>query len=223
MWRNSERRNESDGLAAWTLTRAARSGAYLGNSPDLEFAVTHPILNTPSQDLTPTHPDAHNADTRHDLAGGEAAEKIRDVVDKAGTCFLVTHGGVRPMGVRQCDEDGTIWFLSDKHSQKNAQIDANGEVELYFQASEHSGFLHLSGHAIVLHDKALIEKLWTPLARVWFNEGKDDPCISVIRVRPLQGQYWDNKHGDAVAGIKMLIGAALGKPFDDGEIGNLRP
>lgn len=182
-----------------------------------------PLMNTPAQDLTPTHPDRDNADVRHDLAGDDAVTKIREVVDKAETCFLVTQGGVRPMGVRECDERGAIWFLSDKHSNKNAQIEADGQVELYFQASEHSGFLHLSGHAIVLHDKALIEKLWTPLARVWFQGGKDDPCISVIRVFPTQGQYWDNKHGDAVAGVKMLIGAALGKQFDDGEIGNLKP
>ncbi len=182
-----------------------------------------PIFNTPPQDLTPTHPDAHPADLRQDLDGGDAVQKIREVVEKADTCFLVTQGGVRPMGVRDCDADGNLWFLSDKHSHKNAQIEANGEVELYFQATEHSGFMHLTGHAIVLHDRALIERLWTPLARVWFHDGVDDPCISVIRVRPTQGQYWDNKHGDAVAGIKMLIGAALGKPFDDGQIGTLRP
>ncbi|MDR7334921.1 pyridoxamine 5'-phosphate oxidase family protein [Roseateles asaccharophilus] len=182
-----------------------------------------PIQNPPAQDLTPTHPNAENADTRHDLSGSEAVKKIREVVDKADTCFLVTHGGVRPMGVRECDDSGTLWFLSDRHSRKNAQITADGEVELYFQATEHSGFMHLRGHASVIHDKAMIEKLWTPMARVWFHEGKDDPCISVIRVDATSGQYWDNKHGDVIAGIKMVIGAALGKQLDDGEVGNLRP
>lgn len=182
-----------------------------------------PLMNPPSQDLTPTHPDRDIDDLRRDLAGAGAAEKIKEIVDKADTCFLVTHGGVRPMGVRACDDDGTIWFLSDRHSHKNAQIAADPHVELYFQASEHSGFLHLSGHATVSEDRALIDKLWTPLARTWFPQGKDDPCVSVIRVRPAVGQYWDNKHGDAIAGVKMLIGAALGKPLDDGELGELRP
>lgn len=185
--------------------------------------MTSPELNAREQDLTPTHPSADNLDALHDLDGDEAVRKIRDIVDKAETCFLVTQGGVRPMGVRECDEDGTLWFLSDKHSRKNAQIAADGEVALYFQATEHSGFLHLTGQATVLHDRALIDKLWSPMLRVWFNEGKDDPCISVIRVQPVGGQYWDNKHGDAVAGVKMLIGAALGKPLDDGEMGKLRP
>lgn len=185
--------------------------------------MTTPLMNPPTQDLTPTHPARGDEDVRHDLAGPDAAEKIKALADKADTCFLVTHGGVRPMGLRACDDDGTLWFLSDKHSRKNAQIAVNGEVELYFQASEHAGFMHLSGQATVLHDRALIEKLWTPLARVWFEGGVDDPCISVIRVQPTAGQYWDNKHGAAVAGVKMLIGAALGKPIHDGEVGALRP
>lgn len=183
-------------------------------------------MNTPHTDARPTaaaHADPMQSEARHDLAAADAIDKIRAVVDKADTCFFITRGGVRPMGVRQCDEDGTLWFLSDKHSHKNAEIAADGEVELYFQASEHSGFMHLVGQASVLHDRELIKELWTPLARVWFQQGEDDPCISVIRVQPTHGQYWDNKHGDAVAGIKMLIGAALGKRFDDGEVGLLKP
>lgn len=181
-----------------------------------------PLMNA-HEDLTPTHPSREDDDVRHDLNGAQAAEKMKDIADKADTCFLVTHGGVRPMGVRACDDDGTLWFLSDKHSRKNAQIEADGTVELYFQASEHSGFMHLSGLATVIHDRAVIHKLWTPLARTWFPGGEDDPCVSVIRVQPTAGQYWDNKHGDAVAGVKMLIGAALGKPIHDGEVGQLRP
>ncbi|HEU6456157.1 MAG TPA: pyridoxamine 5'-phosphate oxidase family protein [Roseateles sp.] len=183
-----------------------------------------PILNSSAQDMTPVHArDGRHDDDRDDLTSSEAIEKIRDIVSKADTCFLVTHGGVRPMGVRECDDSGVIWFLSDKHSHKNAEIEADGRVELYFQATERSGFMHLAGNASVLHDRALIDQLWTPMARVWFQQGKDDPCISVIRVQPTGGQYWDNKHGDAVAGVKMFIGAVLGKQLDDGEVGELRP
>jgi general stress protein 26 len=182
-----------------------------------------PNIPPVAEDLTPTHPENMDPDVRRDLAGSPAIEKIADIVKKVDTCFLVTRGGVRPMGVRECDDSGNLWFLSDRHSHKNAQIAADPQVELYFQASEHSGFMHLAGTASISEDKALIDKLWTPLARAWFQGGKDDPCISVIRVHLNEGQYWDNKHGNAVAGVKMLIGAALGKPIDDGQIGTLRP
>ena len=44
----------------------------------------------------------------------------------------------------------------------------------------------------------------------------------MIEVRPTEGYYWDNKHGNAIAGIKMLIGAAIRKTLDDSIEGELK-
>jgi len=45
----------------------------------------------------------------------------------------------------------------------------------------------------------------------------------VIQFSPTQGYYWDNKHGAAVAFVKMAAGAVLGKTFDDSIEGKLEP
>jgi general stress protein 26 len=86
---------------------------------------------------------------------------------------------------------------------------------VFFQGSAHSEFLHLVGKASVSRDKAKIHELWEPILRTWFTEGVDDPRITVIQFVPESGYYWDNKHGNAIAGVKMLIGAAIGKTLDD--------
>ena len=54
-----------------------------------------------------------------------------------------------------------------------------------------------------------------------FTEGVDDPRITVIRVTPSEGYYWTTKHGKAITGAKMLIGAAIGKTLDDSIEGRL--
>jgi hypothetical protein len=41
-------------------------------------------------------------------------------------------------------------------------------------------------------------------------------------VTPVQGYYWDNKHGNTVAGAKMLLGAAIGQTLDDSIEGIIR-
>lgn len=69
--------------------------------------------------------------------------------------------------------------------------------------------------ATVSRDKTKIKELWNFVLKTWFTEGMDDPRITVIKVAPSHGYYWDNKHGNAVAGIKMLIGATIGKTLDD--------
>ncbi len=148
-------------------------------------------------------------------------EKIKELVEKAQTCFFCTSpigsesSGTRPMSVQQVDDEGSLWFLSADDSNKNGEILVDPTVKLYFQGSAHSDFLVLEGTATISRDKAKIEELWEPIIKTWFTGGVDDPRITVLRVTPSAGYYWDTKHGRAVAGIKMLIGATIGKTLDD--------
>ncbi len=96
------------------------------------------------------------------------------------------------------------------------------EVKLYFQGSPHADFLYLAGTAEITDDKEIIRELWTPVAKAWFTEGENDPRISAIKVTPHTGFYWDNKHGNLVAGSKILIGALLGKTLDDSIQGKIK-
>lgn len=166
-------------------------------------------------------------DNRDDLGAKPARLKMKELIDNAKSCFFCTMNGVgpsdgvRPMSVQQVDEDGNIWFLSATDSYKNKEIAVDPAVKLFFQGSAHSDFLFLAGNATISTDKKKIDELWEPVLKTWFTEGKDDPRISVIQVVPEDGYYWDTKHGNAVAGIKMLIGAAIGKTLDDSIEGTL--
>jgi len=162
------------------------------------------------------------------LSSEDAAKKIKELVDKANTCFFTTsvatnrNTTTRPMSVQKTDHDGTLWFLSANDSHKNKEIAIDPHVHLYFQGSAHSDFLYLYGTATISNDKNIIKELWEPLLKTWFTEGENDPRISVIQFKPIKGYYWDTKHGAAIAGIKMLIGAAIGKTLDDSIEGKIQ-
>ncbi len=164
---------------------------------------------------------------RENLSTAGAVAKLKELVKSAKSCFFCTasgtgpSAGVRPMSVQQISDDGILWFLSANDSYKNKEISADPNVRLYFQGSAHSDFLFLEGKATISYDRVKIDELWEPVLKTWFTEGKDDPRISVIRFDPAGGYYWDNKHGNAVAGVKMLIGAAIGKTLDDSIEGKL--
>ena len=165
---------------------------------------------------------------RENLSGAKAVERIRETVDKAKTCFFRTGAsageseGVRPMNVRKVDEAGNLWFLMAGDSHTVQEIGTGRDVDLFFQGSAHSDFLHLVGQASASRDKAKIKELWEPVLKTWFTEGEDDPRITVVKVSPSRGYYWDNKHGTVVAGVKMMIGAATGKTLDDSIEGKIR-
>jgi len=163
------------------------------------------------------------------LAGTEAGERIMEMAEKNNICFFCTRPftdesmGVRPMSIQKTDPDGTMWFLSAKDSYKNQEILADESVRLYIQGSAHSDFLFLKGTAMISDNPEKIHELWKPIVKAWFTEGEDDPRISVIRFTPQEGYYWDNKHGNLIAGMKILAGALMGKTLDDSIEGELSP
>ncbi len=166
-------------------------------------------------------------DNYQDLYGKDAAERIKEMTKKAETCFFCTNikTGVpfstRPMAVQEVDDEGNFWFLSANDSHKNSELSSDPFVHLLFQGGKHANFLNIYGIASVSEDKQKIDELWDPILKVWFTEGKDDPRISVIKVEPTEGYYWDNKHGNAIAFAKMVAGAIVGKTLDDSIEGKL--
>lgn len=155
------------------------------------------------------------------LSGTNAVEKIREMVDRSGTCFFRTDASLddshsaRPMSVQKTDANGDLWFLSAIDSTKNRELAEKPNANLFFQGSEYSDFLELIGTVRVTQEKSRIDELWDPMVGNWFTEGKDDPRVTVLQFTPTAGYYWDNKHGDLVAGVKIMIGAITGNTMDD--------
>lgn len=167
-------------------------------------------------------------ENQENLTGKYAIEKVKELISQSDVCFFCTapatgpSEGVRPMSVQQVDEAGNLWIVSASDSHTNQEIALDPQVKLYFQGSKHSDFLYLSGTAILSGDKSKIKELWSPVMKTWFTEGEDDPRISLIKVQPAEGYYWDNKHGNLLAGVKMLLGMVTGQTLDDSIEGKLK-
>jgi general stress protein 26 len=165
-------------------------------------------------------------DNFENLEGNEAWKKLKEMTEGV-SCFFCSDiktglpFSTRPMSPQKVDDNGDLWFLSANDSHKNAELATDPMVQLLFQGSKYSDFLTVYGIAEISEDKEKIKELWEPILKTWFTEGIDDPRISVIKVSPTQGYYWDNKHGNAIAFVKQLVGAALGKTLDDSIEGKL--
>ena len=155
------------------------------------------------------------------LNGSSAIEKIKEIAEAAGTCFFSTNLNKdtqsRPMALQEVDEQGNLWFLSDVNSSKNQEIKDDSNVELYFMNNSKYEYVFIKGKASISQDKALIEKYWTNFASAWF-EGKDDPNVSVIKVAPTDGYYYETKENKLVAMSKMLFAAVTGSSIEDGGV-----
>jgi len=158
---------------------------------------------------------------KHDLHGMPAAQKVKAIAEGAGVAMLITEPSrfpcdARPMALQTVTDDGCCWFLSSTQSDKNRDIASDPRVCLIFSDTSTYSYLHVSGQATIHTDRESVSAHWSALANAWFD-GKDDPRVSVIRVQPEQGRYWETKSGKVVAGIKMAL-SALGADVDDGGV-----
>lgn len=170
-----------------------------------------------------------NEENLKNLIGAEAIEKIKTLAKKAGSFFFCTaiQSGkafaTRPMAAEEIDDQGNLWFLSADDSHKNKELEQDNRVQLLFQGSSYSDFMSLYGTAEISRDKQRIKELWDPMMKNWFTEGEDDPRITVIKVSPTDGYYWDTKNPMAVGLIKRAYGAVVGETFDDSIEGTITP
>ncbi len=160
------------------------------------------------------------------LSDRDAITKIQELAkgETAMLCTQATTGELhsRPMHTQAVDDDGTIWFFSDRDSLKNFEIQNDSVVHLIYAIGGKAEYLTINGLATVTRDQQKIDELWSRLAKAWFTDGKQDPDLTLISVSPTDGYYWESKHGKVVQLAKIAVGAVLGKPYDDGVSGKLR-
>jgi len=124
----------------------------------------------------------------------------------------------RPMSANEVDDQGNLWFISNAKSNKNFEIRQNDKVQLFFSKISDSQYMSVYGNATIYSDRASIETHWQPMAKAWFEDGKEDPNVTIIRVTPSFAYYWDTKDGKAIAFLKWGLAAVTGLKIDDGGV-----
>lgn len=127
------------------------------------------------------------------------------------------------MGTQDVDDAGNIWFFSSKSSDKDCELKQDDIVQLLYADPSSSTFMTVNGRAEVIYDRSKVEKLWNPIVKAWFTEGKDDPDISIIKVTPADAYYWDTKDGKFISLLKIAAAAITGRPMDGGRKGSIEP
>jgi general stress protein 26 len=160
------------------------------------------------------------------LFSAEAIAKVKEMAEDIKVCMFCTQLSerpipTRPMGVQEVDDKGNLWFISSADSNKNMEIKQDDEVQLIFAKNADAHFLSLFGKATIYKDKDKIDDMWSPVAKTWFEEGKNDPNVTVIKVTPLDAYYWDTKYGKTVTLLKIAAGAITGKTDEGGIEGKI--
>lgn len=125
-------------------------------------------------------------------------------------------GHAQPM-TAQLDEDtpgNAIWFFTAKDVQLVQQLGAGGAGMFHFASKGHGLFASVEGRLTRDNDRATIDRLWNSFVAAWYEGGKDDPKLQLLRFDPEHGQIWLNENS-LFAGVKMLLGADPKEDYKD--------
>jgi len=124
----------------------------------------------------------------------------------------------RPLATLDSDDfDGTLWFLIAADSEKALEIARRPQVNLGYSNPSDGQYVSVSGVAEVVRDRNRVRELWTPIAKVFFPRGPDDPNLVALKVDVRSAEYWSSPSSrvERLFGLAKAVlkgdGSALGE------------
>ena len=149
----------------------------------------------------------------------EIAEKFWKAVQSDRTMMVsltgVEDGLSQPM-TAQLDEgrEGPIYFFSSKETDLVHDMGGRHRANLHFATKGHDLFASVDGELFPDDDRATIDRLWNRFVAAWFEGGKDDPKLALLRFDVRDGQIWLNEHS-LFAGVKLMLGQDPKEEYKD--------
>lgn len=94
-------------------------------------------------------------------------------------------------------------------------------MQFFFSHPAKGSYLVVNGEGQIIIDKTKVVELWTPVAKIWFKEGKDNPNISIIKVTPTTAYYWDIDGNRMINFIKIVASVVTRTNLVNGEEGSI--
>lgn len=116
------------------------------------------------------------------------------------------------------DFDGTVWFIGTKKSELVQYIPDSPQVNLAYHSGE--DYISITGTAELVEDSAKLEELWSSAYNAFFEQGKEDPNVQLIRVECHGAEYWESS-GKIATLFKLSKAAITGSNEKLGESGTV--
>lgn len=114
-------------------------------------------------------------------------------------------GHTQPMTAQIQEGSHTIWFFATKDNTLIAALAQSHRAIATFTGKGHDLFASIHGEITEDTSRATIDALWNPHVEAWYEGGKDDPRIALLRLDPEKATIW--KGGSSIgAAITRLLG-----------------
>lgn len=161
----------------------------------------------------------------------ESLQELKSLIKDIRFAMFTTVGAQgelhsRPMTLQKDPDDDQevgrhLWFFMSRTSEAVMELSRSSSVNVAFADTGEDTYVSVSGHARVVEDLALKERLWSKMNEAWFPQGATDPDLALVRVEIEQAEFWDVKESKPVQMFKMAKAAFTDEPPSMGSHGTL--
>lgn len=139
----------------------------------------------------------------------ELEAKFWDALKSDRTFMLgldgVEDGHARPMTAQFEHERGPIYVFTTTDNAIVRNLASGNRAIGTFASKGHDLFATIHGTIGLERDRAVIDRLWNGYVAAWYEGGKDDPKLALLRLDAERAEIWQDA-SSLVSGIKLLLG-----------------
>lgn len=132
--------------------------------------------------------------------------------DRTVMLGLAGENHLKPMTAQV--EEGRLWFFTARDTELVGTLGDSAEAVVAYAAKGHGLFATIHGTLTLDNDPKAIDRLWNPFVAAWFEGGKSDPNLALLRFDPDEAEIWENDNS-IFAGIKTMLGVDPKKDYRD--------
>ena len=104
-------------------------------------------------------------------------------------------GATQPMTAQFDEEESPLWFFTANDHDLVRALDQGDRAIAAYSSKGHDIFASLRGRLSLHNDPATIDRLWNPVAAQWYEGGKSDPKLALLRFDVEDAKIWKSDLG----------------------------
>ena len=112
--------------------------------------------------------------------------------------------GMQPMTHFPDAKAGVIWFISSTETDLVTSLGMGQAAQYVVIADDHDAHVSLRGKLHLVHNSAKLNDLWGPFAAAWFEGGREDPRIALLRFDPEVAEIWASSASTLKVGFEVI-------------------
>ena len=151
----------------------------------------------------------------------ETQAQLWDELDSGRICMLwvpETDQHPQPMTMFADRDSGAIWFITASDTDLAGALGAARPTRMTFNAKSRDYQCSIVGRLSIVQDDAKLDDLWNVAVAAWFEGGRDDPKVRLLRFDPKEAAIWASDGNSVMVGLKLLR-AGLQESADGSDVG----